>query len=742
MSSSPQPGPARRRGLWIVAGLIAVAANVAVWLWPSERAGTPPTSPVTRETEHEALSRNVPRELGPIDDSMRTFTVRVTDTLGRPVPDAKVGVWTQPGRHPDAEALPAAKAAFLKRYTSYAPEVNWDQICWGDPTWHSPAHEFLTDAKGSAQITLPRAIVAVAAFKAGVGDSLCWTGASGQDLSLELKRRIQVTGQVLDAFGQPLAGATVHSFVNGSLRQATRARGPAPRRTDADGRFAFDLDADASLSLWALAAGDWSPKSWVMAEWDSHPDVTLRLYGRFAVQGVVLRPDGTPAPGIEVSAFNRREFPDAVTDEDGRFRFDLASPGRWAFIARSDDFISKYAEAVDLDDTSTTAEITLPLIPAASIRGRAVWDSGEPAPGCMIHVDTDGESVDWEDEGWSVVEHIHGTYNRSGADGSFTVRGLYPSMTYTVRADRVEDAAESAQCPDVPAGRTDLVLVLPRADAGFESIRGRVVDDESGAPIANFEVRRDRYGRFDETPPPWAQERERVVLSSEGSFELRGLPKQQRWLQFRAEGYPPTVIGPVLPGLPDPIEVRLGHLATLSVRVVDETGALVPSAVVHLQSDQLLPRPTSRDLPETRIVTGGRLEWADLMPTTYLIQATDEDSYSKVGRIELRSGRANDVTLQIVRDPPSGHIVVAATHGNGRPFPGVAFMTRAIGKGESGGPASLPLAAVSDETGHARIGPLAPGEYFVLAPYVVGHAPGSVTVLADQSVEVAFRAND
>jgi len=580
VSTEGRTGP-RRRGLWLGlvlgAALLVLAVRLALHREVTERPAVnvrpespppfsalelprpvePPVVPIAAEPNPPETG--IPPALGAIESEQRTVNVRVTDQFGQALEGAQVCAWTASREAPELLPPPGSEAAFTRRTSAHGgaewAETCWRQLRWSDPTWSPCALTAVTDSSGRAQLSLPAGMVAIEASKAGAGTSLCWTGDSGPPVTLELQPTRLVSGTVLAASGEPVADAIVHSWSYWSSHSALRARRPLPQRTDAHGRFAFEVTDPAFLHCWAFADGDWTV---VGRSGASNLDlqVELRFFGRYALQGRVLRPDDGPAAGVQVDADAPggldHESGQSRSGNDGRFRIDVARPGPWVLVARSPGLISKIAAQPTLDERSPVAEVALTLVATATISGRVTWDSGEPASGFEVravpHRTKSGGGND------DRIDFITGTPTATcDADGRFVASGLHPELVYSLSASRTEDAAQDSV--KAPSGATDVELVVRRADAGRDALRGRVVDGASGEPIRAFELRFNTLWYLGLN----SDARTLLVEAADGRFVVEDRPRQAHWLEVRAEGYPITTFGPYTPG--EPFEVRLPDLS-------------------------------------------------------------------------------------------------------------------------------------------------------------------------------------
>ena len=137
------------------------------------------------------------------------------------------------------------------------------------------------------------------------------------EATLVLQAGATVRGQVVDTTGAPLAGVEVRGD-GGASYTSTPGRNV---RTDADGRFRFDVSSlrgGASLVAWKeghRTARIDDLASRVRTDRSAGEDLRLVLDGApLRIRGVVAREDGEPASGAALLTFDRRLL---AIDADG-----------------------------------------------------------------------------------------------------------------------------------------------------------------------------------------------------------------------------------------------------------------------------------------------------------------------------------------------------------------------------------------------------------------------------------------
>ena len=130
------------------------------------------------------------------------------------------------------------------------------------------------------------------------------------------------------------------------------------------------------------------------------------------------------------------------------------------------------------------------------------------------------------------------------------------------------------------------------------SIRGRVVDDVTGAPLGAFDL--TLVATPDEEFPPKYLKRRFCDLEKPGTFDFTGVNAGQRWLLAQAPGYAVGLSAEIELKRGDPVdavEIRMARGATVTGRVRDAQGRPIAGATVVLGPP---PRSRSSDCTASR----------------------------------------------------------------------------------------------------------------------------------------------
>jgi hypothetical protein len=235
------------------------------------------------------------------DTGQATLEGRVVDPEGNPLQGVSIRTLNASG--PEGETLTGPEGEFTV-----------DGLPSGAPVTLRASH------RGYAPSTLPGIIV-----------------PSPEPLKIILRPSLRITGRVVDESGEPVAGASV------LLSEETAIQLTTGGQSDAQGRFALEDLKPGKLRLAALAPGflrtDMDGLTLEPGGGVENLEVALRRGA--TIEGRVLAPDGSPAPGAKValvlegrgSAFGMAGRPEAVADEEGQYRLEGVAEGPHAVTA-------------------------------------------------------------------------------------------------------------------------------------------------------------------------------------------------------------------------------------------------------------------------------------------------------------------------------------------------------------------------------------------------------------------------
>lgn len=252
-------------------------------------------------------------------------------------------------------------------------------------------------------------------------------GGRAEGVDIALSKGGTISGQVVDSQGHAVLDATLRAELSGG------GGGPPMPRMFGSGENEVMTDAEGRYELTGLAPGTWSvtgshpdwSESTVSVELEDAPATADIRLGRGGAIGGVVVAAGYPVAGADVGLAEAggagfRGFgggQNSLTGEDGRFRFERLSPGRYTLSATLRSQSSAPVEAVVTGDAAQ--EVTLSLSEGAAIHGTISGLPQEQLVGISINASgPDGYFAS----------------TRAGADGTFELTGV-PEGSIRLRAN-------------------------------------------------------------------------------------------------------------------------------------------------------------------------------------------------------------------------------------------------------------------------------------------------------------------
>lgn len=515
--------------------------------------------------------------------------------------------------------------------------------------------------------------------------------------------------------GGPLAGAVLH---------ATPGRGrngvePLRRTsvTDAEGRYAFaDLPSGEVRVEWAAEGHDRELETVMVPGVRS---IDLRVDGSATLSGrVVDAGDGRPVAGAVVAGFVRNADAPldrirAITDGNGRYRAEGLTPGLL-------DRLVVHAEGHPVaPQVDSKVAVTLLRDSATTVVDAALRRGGTTLHGSVR--DVAGRPVPWALLSAGLGSSAPGVPVRAGADGKFTLAGLGPgrvrlgprmdgwdlAVPETLPGDTPSPGSAPLILPERGTVATTITLVrnpdrrhpspislpaeAPAPVAPQEVTSGTIVGrvrDGDGRPVPGA-----RVGAWPSSAFPAGSSGDRrwpapvhAVTSSDGRFEIPGLPPVDHRITVRARGF--------LDGGGMDVPPREGEVA-----VVLSRPAFIEGSVVDPEGRPLAGVPVVRGSHPS---TGGDgppvLAWSDDVGR-FRIPAVPGRDYSlrtlplldrNFVPAHVAPVRAGEGDARLVLAPGrvvSGRVV----DDDGRPVPGISLRTgHASGETDGDGRFRLP----------------------------------------------------
>jgi len=438
------------------------------------------------------------------------------------------------------------------------------------PSPSRPTNEwrFPTDARGVTTVQVPGTLGVSSYFSLAVSNtgypmkSADWNAQSGSvrgalpaEYTFRLERGGVIGGVVRDERGKPMAGVKVLPWGNGraAYRQNSssanvREYSAVPRDeqaalvTDAEGRWLFtNLPADVTaLSIDLLRPGGgrdiFATSEMVRQYYGGYSEeisleelrrtnAVIVLKDGVTIRGVVVDESGKPVRNAAVrerSGNNWNTPPHQITnDAQGRFEFPHRTGLQYLITAEADGY--------SLGSTIATASADMPevklVLPAARpLRLKVVGANDEPVAGAGVGV------VEYRNPG-----HLMGWRGTTDL-GGLVVWSAAPTQSMSVQIVPTNYAARMAR---LKTTSEEQVIRLSKEPAKTVAVRLRVLDEQTGQPIASF--------------PVWRELQQHLGFKDAGLFGTNGELKTELSasdfqngygstfrFQVRAEGYAPV----------------------------------------------------------------------------------------------------------------------------------------------------------------------------------------------------------
>ncbi len=329
------------------------------------------------------------------------------------------------------------------------------------------------------------------------------------------------SGLVVNAEGEPVAGASIRLLSEADAERASMPPGDNAWESGPDGTFTFHAADGALLEARHPEAG----RGRARVDFGAQASYQLRITlsgeaqpGMVAarISGQVLTDDGTPMPEVTVRAVPRPDnaaepsaalhpIGEATTDDDGRFEIEGVDVGPHLVTAGAPDYATARVNA-----EAPARDVTLTLGPEALLTGKVIdEESGEPLASSTVVVLR---------ETGPLAREVIATETTFAADGGFTVHGL-AAGSYLVQATAYGYAASEPRPVLAEGGApTDVEIALGRGG----TVEGVVVSGEDGPPLANARVSlEESLGDGGSSAVPLFAS---AVTGEDGHFTLTGVP--------------------------------------------------------------------------------------------------------------------------------------------------------------------------------------------------------------------------
>ncbi|MBZ4399312.1 carboxypeptidase regulatory-like domain-containing protein [Myxococcus sp. AS-1-15] len=481
-----------------------------------------------------------------------------------------------------------------------------------------------TDARGRFEMgPLPDGKYHLLATKEGWRPRFISEFFPSPGLELRMYPPRTLTGRVV-LQGVPVEGVEVIA----SPKDWRRDGGRSEARTDAEGRFAFELSADTYV-LTAEQAG-LAALARVSLDAESPPEVVLNLGDALYVEGTIVgEARGEPVVGARVKATpeqSPQQTLEITTGADGRYRLGPVEPGRWRFAIDAPGYIDSYNSDPSVELAHGMGPMNFALMDAISIAGRVVDKEGRPLAGAYLSLEDSPDYLLHMD--WS-------TYTDS--EGAFVLDVAAPhDFVLTARSDHFVTQHLKTRAP-----AKDLLVTMSTGG----SVQGTLTDAR-GLPLAQYTVYLVPL-EFSDPAQPLANEDTDPL----GRFSHEAVAPGR--YQLRAEALTPSADlatwteVEVREGEVTKVELRLPEPRTLEGVVVDSSGTPLRGVFVRAEA------PAGRGLNKMNLKWGCGVSIPEGVASDadgrFILRGLGLETYSLSATLaghELRAERSTGVTAK------------------------------------------------------------------------------------------------
>jgi hypothetical protein len=420
--------------------------------------------------------------------------------------------------------------------------------------------------------------------------STSWDAEPGKiaPLRIVLRKGATAAGRVVDAEGQPIAGAELSLQPSSESQRgwlANRSREGGGATSGADGRFRFS-DLGAGVFVLSAARSGFAAQAVQGIEIPAEPrtvdlgEVTLER--ATVLEGRVTDRRGAAVAGAEVDFFCMDLFwaqvglkrrPSIATDAEGRFRIEDVPRG-----ARCDLNVHKAGFAplrLPQVEAPTREPLRIELAPAGTLSGRVVGPQGEPVPEVQIS-QTESREI-WDGDRSLPIPTSSRSVGQTDRDGRFRLTELDTAADTPIDLQFSKPGYKGRllRGVEVPKdGGTPLEVALEKG----ETLEGRILSSRE-EPVAGVEVAVSRPG-----PSMLGPGYLETVTDGDGVYRLEGLDIGP--YDITAESPDQDTVSASLEVRPGVNRLDLTFPGGVAVDglVVDPAGAPVPGATVSLQA--------------------------------------------------------------------------------------------------------------------------------------------------------------
>jgi protocatechuate 3,4-dioxygenase beta subunit len=361
-------------------------------------------------------------------------------------------------------------------------------------------------------------------------------GETRLDVRLAVGRVL--TGQVVDDRGAPVADVLIEAFsenAGGSFSNAT---------TDSAGRFRLEGLGPFLYRVSVSRRGFLAPEPQSI-DIGKTSDVTIRLQSGATVTGRITGLDLAQFREVSVSAAAVGRTAQASMDASGRYRLEGAPTGKIGIRAFIRGVTSRMSELVEIETANGgTYEVDIEFREHNTIRGR-VTRRGVPVRAGNIT--------------FSSVKGIRGwTSGAINANGEYEIAGVRAGENNVIIADWNNAGMNYFTTRTIE--RSDTVDI----DMNPAVVRGRIIDETTGEPIAEADVILERPN----AEHAWMKPRGRS--GSDGRVLMESVSPGTYDLRISREGYATHLAShTIAEGATLELEIPLKRAAGLVLQLVD-----------------------------------------------------------------------------------------------------------------------------------------------------------------------------
>jgi protocatechuate 3,4-dioxygenase beta subunit len=367
-------------------------------------------------------------------------------------------------------------------------------------------------------------------------------GSSSTRLDVSLTTGVRLTGTVVAEAGGPVADAIVTAS-----SAADSFGGGKQARTDAGGNFQIEGLAPGHYSLRATRSGY---ADGILRDFDvaSGAPARIALKSGGTIMGRVIGLSAQELQNATVNASSPNGNASAPVDSSGSYRIEAAPSGTVRVSARAGQMFgstkSSPQKSVQVDP-GATVNVDLEFKTDTVIRGRVTKD-GQPMTNAAIMFMPRGAQASTN------------ASTTTDSSGSYEVNGL-DDATYTVQiVDLQRTSPFTTQYTVKGSGTFDI-------DIKSSSLRGRVIDATTGAPLADarVEVRAtggDMTGMLSSRV---------AVTAADGSFILDNIARGNYEAKADRDGYGHEIRSIAVGDSPEELQFKLAPGSGVTLTAVD-----------------------------------------------------------------------------------------------------------------------------------------------------------------------------